>query len=280
MFLKIILPILFFIETYAFAQFNTIAPIQIEKKENVFKIIPSKERDSSLSIMKISWKKFLIQPTKSKLKKQVDSLKNLLYLKNEMDVLKDKINLKKIEDSLVEVVKRRIEIEFSNRNSFKTEMAKIKFNRISKIAMPLKNVLKITSDFGNRLHPISQNFKLHNGIDLSASYEDVYAVLDGIVSESGYDENGGGKYMKILHSNRFETSYLHLSNIYYKKGEWVKAGFIIAKSGNSGSSTAPHLHFSVKEFGKFISPIEFLKDLKQTQYLIEKNYEYSTFTIR
>ena len=146
------------------------------------------------------------------------------------------------------------------------------FPTASKISMPLKNTLKVTSDFGIRFHPFFMSSKPHNGVDLRANYEYVYAVLDGIVTESGYDENGGGNYLKILHSNRFETSYLHLSKIYYQKGEFVKAGFIIAKSGNTGNSTAPHLHFAVKEFGKFIHPISFLNDLKLTQQLIQKKY--------
>lgn len=146
--------------------------------------------------------------------------------------------------------------------------------------MPLKSNLKITSDFGMRFHPIFQTLKLHNGVDLRAKYVNVFAVLDGIVTESGYDENGGGNYIKILHSKRFETSYLHLSEIYYQKGEFVKAGFIIAKSGNSGNSTAPHLHFAVKEFGKFINPISFLNDLNQANQFIQNNYGYNTFANR
>jgi murein DD-endopeptidase MepM/ murein hydrolase activator NlpD len=76
---------------------------------------------------------------------------------------------------------------------------------------------------------------MHNGIDLKADHEDVYAVLDGIITESGWDSKGGGNYIKIKHFNRFETSYLHLSEIYYKVGRKVRAGFIIGKSGNTGT---------------------------------------------
>ena len=96
--------------------------------------------------------------------------------------------------------------------------------------------------------------------------------MDGIVTETGYDHKGGGNYIKIKHFNRFETAYLHLSEMYYSVGERVKAGFIIAKSGNSGNSTGPHLHFSVKEFGKSINPSHFLNDLIKVNQLIATYY--------
>ena len=122
------------------------------------------------------------------------------------------------------------------------------------------------------MHPIFGASKFHNGIDLAANYENVYSVLDGIVTETGWDNNGGGNYIKVNHFNRFETAYLHLSEIYYRVGEFVKAGLIIAKSGNSGNSTGPHLHFSVKEFGQSINPSHFLNDLIKVNQLIATYY--------
>ena len=96
--------------------------------------------------------------------------------------------------------------------------------------------------------------------------------MDGIVTASGWDPKGGGNYIKVKHSDSFVTAYLHLSEIYYKVGEFVKAGFIIAKSGNSGNSTGPHLHFSVIENGNYIYPIRFLNDLIKANNLIAQNY--------
>ena len=115
---------------------------------------------------------------------------------------------------------------------------------------------------------------MHNGIDLKARYENVYSVMDGIVTATGWDFKGGGNFIKVKHFNRFETSYLHLSEIYYKIGEKVKAGFIIGKSGNTGNSTGPHLHFSVKEFGQSINPSHFLNDLIKVNNLIANHYEH------
>ena len=138
--------------------------------------------------------------------------------------------------------------------------------------MPLKGGLSVTSPFGSRIHPIFGVRRTHNGIDLKAHYENVYSIMDGIVTASGWDPKGGGNYIKINHFGRFETAYLHLSEIYYKVGERVKAGFIIAKSGNTGNSTGPHLHFSVREFGQLINPTHFLNDLIKVNNLIATHY--------
>jgi murein DD-endopeptidase MepM/ murein hydrolase activator NlpD len=98
--------------------------------------------------------------------------------------------------------------------------------------------------------------------------------MDGLITETGWDPKGGGNYIKIRHSGVFTTSYLHLSEIYYRKGEFVKAGYVIAKSGNSGNSTGAHLHFSVSENGRFIDPIRFLNDLIKANNLIAIYYEH------
>ena len=264
MILKVTQLIVFFVGILTFAQFNTITPITIEKQNFFEKESMPQRQKFSIKKEKKPWLNILKSPTKNQLKKEVDSLKLILNQKNENAGASHKINFKKIEDSLVEIINKRI--------LSKEKIQNMDFPTTSKISMPLKNTLKVTSDFGIRFHPFYKSSKPHNGVDLRANYEYVYAVLDGIVTESGYDENGGGNYLKILHSNRFETSYLHLSKIYYQKGEFVKAGFIIAKSGNTGNSTAPHLHFAVKEFGKYIHPISFLNDLKLTQQLIQKKY--------
>lgn len=129
------------------------------------------------------------------------------------------------------------------------------------VFMPLKRML-ITSNYGNRFHPVDKVNKFHAGIDLRANSDYVYSVLDGIVSEAGYS-GGMGNYIKIRHKD-FETVYLHLTRSFYSEGDIIYAGDIIAVSGNTGKSTAPHLHFAVKENGKFINPIQFLNDLIQT----------------
>ena len=206
--------------------------------------------------------------TKSDLKNQLDSLK--ILMKNYTDFNNEKWNLQNSKDSLILNTQTKI---FENKNTKKPvqEQGKAPFGGLGAF-MPLNNKIQITSGFGIRTHPIFGVKKSHNGIDLKAHYENVYSVMDGIVTASGWDPKGGGNYIKINHFGRFETAYLHLSEIYYKVGERVKAGFIIAKSGNTGNSTGPHLHFSVREFGQLINPTHFLNDLIKVNNLIATHY--------
>ena len=211
--------------------------------------------------------------SKAELKREIDSLKSIM-MKNNSSKLKDqKFDFKRIEDSLVLILKANAHLK-NDLKSVKTFsfIDDNEQNLVSKFHMPLKNGISITSPYGSRTHPIFGGRKQHNGADLKANYEKVYSVLDGIVTASGWDPKGGGNYIKVKHSDSFVTSYLHLSEIYYKEGEFVKAGFIIAKSGNSGNSTGPHLHFSVIENGNYINPIRFLNDLIKANNLIAQNY--------
>ena len=253
-----------------FGQFNTLTPTLPKKTETSKAIELVKETDNPKPKKeKKLWKEIFNITSKAKLKKELDSLKTLL--KENSSANNKKLNRQKLQDSLILVAQTKMLDQIKNRKnqltsySFVNEPKKINF---SKIVMPLNRGISVTSPYGIRTHPIFGASKFHNGIDLVANYENVYSVLDGIVTETGWDNNGGGNYIKINHFNRFETAYLHLSEIYYHVGERVKAGFIIAKSGNSGNSTGPHLHFSVKEFGQSINPARFLNDLIKVNNLI------------
>ena len=273
--------ILIIVFTYSIAkgQFNTLTR-NVGQKETI-SILPSENENikndfKSEKNKNTSLKKLFNITTKGDLKKEIDSLKSVL-IEGKNSKNKDvKFNFKKVEDSLIQVRKSKVEFESKSTSSKNIKTFEFLDDNssiaISKISMPLKNGISVTSPFGNRTHPIFGGQKLHNGADLKANYEKVYAVLDGKVVDAGYDSKGGGNYIKIKHSNYFVTSYLHLSEIYYKVGEWVNAGFIIAKSGNSGNSTGPHLHFSVSENGNYINPIRFLNDLIKANNLIATHY--------
>ncbi len=265
------------ISSCMFSQFNTVTPVQPQKKEN--QILTETKEITNKNIIKKKdknlWKQIFNVTTKADLKNQIDSLKILI---KESSVSNNKNwNMKNSRDSLL--LRAQIQLNSLSRNRKADLMDKETYDYVeepesfsSKINMPLKNIITVTSPYGVRIHPIFRTAKMHNGIDLKANYENVYSVLDGIITERGYDSKGGGNYIKINHFNRFETSYLHLSEIYYRVGEHVKAGFIIAKSGNTGNSTGPHLHFSVKEFGHNINPTGFLNDLVKANNLIAAYY--------
>lgn len=272
--IKNILPIFVFTWGFSFAQFNTLMPMQPKKSEQS-KIVenPKEKIKSKEKKEKKSWKKIFGVTTKTDLKNQIDSLKILMKEYKYGNANNDrKEKSAKMKDSLLLLSFNKTQTQYNNpkkNQSFaRYDLINESKEEYSKIVMPVKNKISITSPFGSRLHPIFGTTKFHNGIDLKANYENVYSVMDGIVSDVGWDSKGGGNFIKIKHFNRFETSYLHLSEIYYQVGELVNAGFIIAKSGNTGNSTGPHLHFSVKEFGQIINPAHFLNDLIKVNNLI------------
>ena len=257
-----------------FGQFNTLTPTLPKKTESAKAIEQVKETDNpKLKKERKSWKDFFNITSKAKLKNELDSLKAIL--KENSSANNKKWDRQKLQDSLILVAQTKMldQIQSSKNKFLQYEFVnEPREKNYSKIVMPLNREISITSPYGTRMHPIFGASKFHNGIDLAANYENVYSVLDGIVTETGWDNNGGGNYIKVNHFNRFETAYLHLSEIYYRVGEFVKAGFIIAKSGNSGNSTGPHLHFSVKEFGQNINPTHFLNDLIKVNQLIATYY--------
>ena len=257
-----------------FGQFNTLTPTLPKKTETPTVIEQVKETDNPKPKKeKKSWKDFFNITKKANLKKELDSLKTLL--KKNSSVYNKKWDRQKLQDSLILVAQTKMLIHSQNSKNQLTQYEFVNEPReknYSKIVMPLNREISITSPYGTRMHPIFGASKFHNGIDLAANYENVYSVLDGVVTETGWDNKGGGNYIKIKHFDRFETAYLHLSEIYYRVGEFVNTGFIIAKSGNSGNSTGPHLHFSVKEFGQNINPTHFLNDLIKVNQLIATHY--------
>ena len=276
--LKIICLLFLFGSLFLKAQFNTlwpVAPKKSEMKDNSENHQTERNREEKgLRNRKLikSWKKLFISDKNEKLKSEIDSLKNKMteFEKNS----RRKENYQKIKDSIW----LQMQLQWRQNTAGPpiptetTASAKEMRALSERISLPLKNSMSISSPFGFRLHPIFGIRKMHNGIDIKASYEKVYSVLDGIVSAAGWDPRGGGNYIKINHFNRFETAYLHLSEMYYRVGERVRAGFIIGRSGNSGNSTGPHLHFAVKEYGRLINPDHFLKELMNIKHLnINKN---------
>ncbi len=142
------------------------------------------------------------------------------------------------------------------------------------VSYPLRKV-HITSPFGMRLHPIDKVYKLHNGLDLSAKNEEVYAMLDGVVESTGYNSTSGN-YIILKHAAGLSVSYCHLRKNIKAKGDIVRAGDIVAVSGNTGKSTNYHLHFVVRKDGNYIDPILLIKYVDEVRKDIIRNYAQKT----
>lgn len=120
----------------------------------------------------------------------------------------------------------------------------------------LKPVLEgyLTSTFGMRMHPIQGVRKHHEGMDFSAPRgTPVYASADGVIKFTGI-AGGYGRMVRIDHKYGYETRYGHLNKYVVRTGEKVKRGQKIGEVGNTGISTAPHLHYEVRYDGKPLDP--------------------------
>jgi len=133
----------------------------------------------------------------------------------------------------------------------------------TKFSLPLRRI-RITSPYGMRRHPIYKDWRFHNGIDLTANYEPVYAMLDGIVTEVGSNPSAG-KFVTLKHSPDLEVTYMHLSRIHVTKGDCILSGDIVALSGNTGVSCSPHLHIKATYRHRSLNPIHILRLFQQMQ---------------
>lgn len=112
----------------------------------------------------------------------------------------------------------------------------------------------ISSKFGWREDPITGAAQFHRGIDIAVAYgRDVKAAAEGTVSFAGV-QNGYGNTVIIDHGDGRETRYAHLSQQFVHAGDAVAEGHVLGKSGNSGRSTGPHLHFEMLVNGRAVDP--------------------------
>ncbi|WP_345951271.1 M23 family metallopeptidase [Mucilaginibacter sp. PAMB04274] len=118
--------------------------------------------------------------------------------------------------------------------------------------------LKLNFGYGYRIHPLTGKEKFHAGIDLAARSDTVLAVMDGVVTQTGYHPLLG-LYIRINHGGGLESLFGHLSQLWVVTGETLSAGSPIGLTGSTGQVTGEHLHFAVKFNNRFINPLLFLK---------------------
>jgi murein DD-endopeptidase MepM/ murein hydrolase activator NlpD len=118
---------------------------------------------------------------------------------------------------------------------------------------------RITNYFGPEVHPFTNQWYLHKGIDLAYRRgKEVVSSANGKVVERKYDPKGFGNYIVIRHAYGFATKYAHLDNVYVEEGDVVTQGQKIGTMGNTGWSTGPHLHFEVRIGSQVVDPERFL----------------------
>lgn len=138
---------------------------------------------------------------------------------------------------------------------------------------------RVTSKYGPRRRGI------HQGTDIDLETGDpIYATFDGRVRHTTYVARGYGHLIIIRHDNGLETFYAHLSEVNVKPGDWVTAGKVIGKGGNTGRSTGSHLHYEMRYKGHSFDPERLINfttgDLRRETFLLKRTYfsPYSRFT--
>ncbi len=134
-----------------------------------------------------------------------------------------------------------------------------------------KDLKRTASGWGYRIHPIYKVRKFHYGMDFTSPVgTPVYATGDGKVVEvsgSKRARSGFGLMIKIDHDYGYETIYGHLNAFNVKRGQKIKRGDVIGYVGNTGGSTAPHLHYEVHKNGRAINPTYYYyRDLTPQEY--------------
>jgi len=117
---------------------------------------------------------------------------------------------------------------------------------------------RISSNYGNRQHPMNGASEFHTGLDISAgSGNSVKATADGIVSFSGW--SGGNGYLVVLeHGHGFSTFYAHNKKNLVNIGQKIKRGDVISYVGTTGSSTGPHVHYEIWKKGRHVNPKQYI----------------------
>ena len=126
------------------------------------------------------------------------------------------------------------------------------------ISHPYDVSYAFSSTFGYRRHPLTSVKDLHTGLDIpQVENTPINAVMDGVVTKVGYDEDGYGNYV-VISNGDVETLYGHCNSILVTKGQPVSIGDKIALTGSTGASTGSHLHLEYKKNGKYLNPEYYL----------------------
>jgi len=118
---------------------------------------------------------------------------------------------------------------------------------------------RITCGYGWRRNPFNRaGREFHAGMDIGARYEWIRSARYGKVTYTGW-LGGYGKTIVVAHPGGLKTLYAHLSRVIVRRGQYVKQGQNIGRSGNTGRSTGPHLHFEIIKGGRHKNPYSYLK---------------------
>ncbi len=132
------------------------------------------------------------------------------------------------------------------------------------------DLIRLSSGFGYRTHPIFKIRKFHKGIDLAAlKGSPIYSTAKGKVIIAANYNDGYGNKVVVDNGYGYETIYAHLNKILVHTGQELDLGELIGQVGNTGISQAPHLHYEIRYHGQAINPLKLIyKDISQKEYAL------------
>jgi len=139
-----------------------------------------------------------------------------------------------------------------------------------------KDLGRVASGYGYRIHPIYKTRKFHTGMDFTAPQgTPIYATGDGKIAKVRRSRRGYGNHVIVDHGYGYQTLYAHMTKYIVYRGQKVKRGEIIGYVGSTGTSVAPHLHYEVIKNKRKINPVNYYyNDLSPEEY--EKMLEISS----
>jgi murein DD-endopeptidase MepM/ murein hydrolase activator NlpD len=151
------------------------------------------------------------------------------------------------------------------------EMARNKSDMLAAIPaiIPIaRGTERLVSGFGMRIHPIYKTLRMHEGVDFTApTGTPIVATGNGVVRTAVRSNHGYGIMVVIDHGYGYETLYAHMSALKVRPGQQVTRGEVIGLVGNTGTSTAPHLHYEVIRNGRKVNPVPyFYNDLSPEEF--------------
>lgn len=169
-----------------------------------------------------------------------------------------------------EKIKNRLTVEANSMNELKQQLSHNEKEWASRPAIqPISNkdLIKLYTTFGPRLHPVLGEWSDHLALDFAAHHgTHIYATGDGVVDYA----SGGTTYgnaVFINHGYGYETRYAHMSKILVSVGQKIKRGQVIGYVGDTGLSKGDHLHYEILIRGKKVNPIHFFQlDLTSQEF--------------
>ena len=182
------------------------------------------------------------------------SLESGKFFDNLAPIINEELSILELD---VEKLSRQVNLELSSYGAIYNKVQE----DIKRIAMipsirPVEEGY-LNSTFGYRMDPIDNVKRFHQGQDITVKTgSPIYAPADGLVKRAYY-AGGFGNHIKLEHGSGYTTLFAHLSKIKVKHGQKVKRGEIIGLTGNTGRSTAPHLHYEIHHNGMPQNPLDY-----------------------